>query len=194
MACFPDRRAACVALLASVLSGCVSGHLLDAARRRERPLAVTGATLDRDRVVLRYTAEITDDAGAVLETTTATAALPLTALRAAASPAADAVAPVWDVETRGTPNGLGHGAPPAPAGAAPPGPTLVVLREDGRDSALVWHDVPGTAAFAPVPAATLTRLHTAPWAWPLLPATLAFDAATVPVLVLFAPAMMALGE
>ena len=195
MACCRDRRLGALALLAAVLPGCVTGHLLDAARRRERPLAIDGAALDGDRLVVRYTAEVTNDAGTRLGTTPAVAALPLATLRAPVTPRADAVRPVWRAPGRsagGRPVAVVRGGiPEAWKGACP---AVEVVREDGRDTALVWRDDPASPPWAPVPTAALTRLRTAPWAWTLVPATLAVDAVAVPVLLFFAPAMMVLGE
>src|SRR5262249_57031424 len=108
------RRGA-LALRAAVLPVGVSGHLLAAARRRERPIAVTAAAVDGDRLVVRYTAEVQNDAGDRLGTTDGAAAIPLATLRAAQSPAADAVSPSWLSPSRsgiGTPVTLerdGHG-------------------------------------------------------------------------------------
>ena len=189
-------RLAALALLSAVLPGCVSGHLLDAARRRERPIAVTAAAVDGDRLVIRYTAEVQNDAGDRLGTADGAAAIPLATLRAAQSPAADAVSPSW-LSPSGSVGGVpvtieraGHGG----AGATCAGPVLEVIAKDGRDTALVWRDPPGAPPYAPVPLAALTRSRTAPWAWPLMPPMLAVDAVLTPVLVVLAPSVMFLGE
>jgi hypothetical protein len=193
MGCCRDRRLGALAMLAVALPGCVTGHLLDAARRRERPLTITGATLDGDRVVVQYTAEITDDAGTRVGMTPAAAAIPLRVLRAPVSPRADELVPgSGTVNAVGTPVHVVRGAPAD--GPLCAGPLLEVVSEDGRDSALVWHDGPTGPPGAPVPTAGLTRMRTAPWAWALAPAGLAVDAVLVPVLVFFAPAVMVLGE
>jgi hypothetical protein len=190
------RRPVALALLATVLPGCVSGHLLDAARRRERPVAVTAAAVDGDRLVVRYTAEVQNDAGDRLGTVDGAAAIPLATLRVAESPAADAVSPSWLSASRssvGVPVTIeraGHGG----AGATCAGPVLEVVTKDGRDAALVWRDLPGAPPYAPVPLAALTRSRTAPWAWPLMPPMLAVDAVLTPVLVILAPSVMVLGE
>ena len=196
MASCRSHRPAALALLAAVLPGCVSGHLLDAARRRERPVAVTAAAVDGDRLVVRYTAEVQNDAGERLGTTEGAAAVPLATLRAAESPAADAVSPVWL-----SPSRAGSGVPIAiervdrSGGAATcAGPVLEVVAKDGRDTALVWRDAPGAPPHAPVPLAAFTRSRTAPWAWPLMPPMLAVDAVLTPVLVILAPSVMVLGE
>jgi hypothetical protein len=196
MACCRRPRPAALALLAAVLPGCVTGHLLDAARRRERPVAVTAAAIDGDRLVVRYTAEVQADDGERLGTADGVAAIPLATLRAAESPPADAVSPSWPSSWRS-----GGGVPVAieRAGrgggeATCAGPTLEVLEADGHDTALVWHDGAGAPPNAPVPLAALTRMRTAPWAWPLMPPMLAVDAVLTPVLVFLAPAVMVMGE
>ncbi len=81
---------------------------------------------------------------------------------------------------------------PSPADGA--GPVLEVVRADGRDTALVWHDGGAVPPWAPVPAAAFTRLRVAPWVWPLMPAALVVDAAIGPILLFFAPAIMVVGE
>lgn len=188
-----SRRVAALGVLLAGLPGCVTGHLLDAARRRERALVIERAERDGDRVVLHYVAEVSDDAGTVLGTTAAAAALPLAVLRASEAPRADAVTPAWrraGSDPRGRSVSLVREAPEPSS----PGPTLEVVAEEGRDTALVWHDGAGTPPWAPVPAAALTRQRTAPWAWPLAPAALAVDAVVVPVLLFFAPAVIVIGE
>jgi hypothetical protein len=197
MASCRRRRPAALAVLAAVLPGCVSGHLLDAARRRERPIAVTAAAVDGDRLVIRYTAEVQNDAGDRLGSADGAAAIPLATLRATQSPAADAVSPSWLSLSGAVGGGVpvtieraGHGG----AGATCAGPVLEVIAKDGRDTALVWRDPPGAPPYAPVPLAALTRSRTAPWAWPLMPPMLAVDAVLTPVLVILAPSVMVLGE
>jgi len=196
MASSRRRRPAALALLAALLPGCVSGHLLDAARRRERPVAVTAAAVDGDRLVVRYTAEVQNDAGDRLGTADGAAAIPLATLRAATSPPADAVSPSWL-----SPSRSGSGVPvtierAGRDGGGPTcgGPVLEVVAKDGRDTALVWRDAPGAPPHAPVPLAALTRSRTAPWAWPLMPPMLAVDAVLTPVLIVLAPSVMVLGE
>ncbi len=61
-------RAAVVVALAVGLPGCVTGHLLAAGRRREYAREVGPVESVEGARVLRYTAEVTDDAGASLGT------------------------------------------------------------------------------------------------------------------------------
>ena len=182
------RRPAALVLLGTLLPGCVSGHLLDAARRRERPVRVTSAALDGDRLVVRYRAEVRDDEGEPLGTTDDAAAIPLATLRTAESPAADRVSPSWCVPPGGIPITIER------AGSDGTGPKLRVLEKDGRDTALVWEEAPPASPNAPVPLTALTRIRTAPWVWPLMAPMLAVDAVLTPVLVFFAPAVMVIGE
>lgn len=189
------ERAGLVALLAIALPGCVTGHLLDAARRRERPVAITGAALDGDGVVLRYDAEVTDDAGVPIGARTAAVAVPLETFRTATALAAEAVP--WRRVAAGR-SPAGRSVPlirgPDAPGTRPDGPALHVQAEDGRDTALVWRDAPGAAPGGAVPTAAFTRIDTAPWVWPLLPGGLAIDVVVTPILVFFAPAVMVVGE
>jgi hypothetical protein len=182
-------------VLVAVLPGCMTGHLLDAARRRERPVVVTGAGLDGDRLLVRYTAEVSDDAGRVLGTTESAAAVPLVALRAPVSPDADAVAVTPIAPARVAQAQLVRLARGTNGGAdVCAGPSLDVTEADGRDVGLIWRDASGEAAGAPLPTAALTQVRIAPWVWPLVPATLAVDAVGTPLLLFFAPAVMVIGE
>jgi hypothetical protein len=70
------RRAAAVTALALVLPGCVTGHLAAAARRREYAREIHAVTRDDRGTLVRYTAEVTDDAGASLGMVERTARLP----------------------------------------------------------------------------------------------------------------------
>ncbi len=176
------RRAAVVLALAFGTSGCVTGHLLDLGRRREQVLAVHEAFTSDDRLLLRYTALVTDDVDTPLARTSRWVAIPLSALGT------------------GTPFPV-EGAPVTPLDSSDvtrasslPEPVRVVETDDGsgetrsrRPAALVIRDTT-------IPAATLTTTRTAFWVYPLVPVTLAIDAATTPVLLFFAPAVLAVGE
>jgi len=61
----PERafRAAAVVALALVLPGCVTGHLVAAARRREYAREIHAVSRDGTGLRVRYTAEVTDDDG-----------------------------------------------------------------------------------------------------------------------------------
>jgi len=75
------RRRISVALVAAValVSGCASGHLLAAARRREYARTIHAVTPTPAGTIVRYTADVTDDAGDVIATVERTATLPPTA-------------------------------------------------------------------------------------------------------------------
>src|SRR5437867_3981242 len=61
--------------------GCITGHLLDAARRIERPVAYRDAVISGDHLVLRYTALVTNDLGEPLTRRERRAAIALADLR-----------------------------------------------------------------------------------------------------------------
>lgn len=63
----------------------------------------------------------------------------------------------------------------------------------GRPLRFVLHE-PRGGPYAPFYSGALTRTRTAAWVYPLLPLALAVDAATDPVLLFFAPAVMVLGD
>src|SRR2546427_3274590 len=63
------RHGIALALLALGAQGCLTGHLLDAARRREQPVAYHDASIDGGRLLLGYSAVVSDDQGRHLERT-----------------------------------------------------------------------------------------------------------------------------
>src|SRR2546426_12310682 len=63
------RHGIALALLALGAQGCLTGHLLDAARRREQPVAYHDASLDGGRLLLGYSAAVSDDQGRHLQRT-----------------------------------------------------------------------------------------------------------------------------
>ena len=170
-------RSLVVPLVALAASGCVTGHAFDLARRRERVVAYREAWRDGGRLVVGYTAQVTDDAGTPRGEAERWAAIDLAALPAAASGPVCAV----PVEPLRSFDGPGRHAEPV---------HLEVAAEDERAVAFT---VPGSDA-GPVSSEVFTRVTTAPWVWPLLPVTLAVDAATTPPLLLLAPAVILLGD
>jgi hypothetical protein len=67
----------CLAVALAVLaSGCVSGHLVAAGRRREYARDLHAVTTTAQGTVVRYTAEVTDDDGHRLDTVERTVRLP----------------------------------------------------------------------------------------------------------------------
>jgi hypothetical protein len=60
----------------ALTSGCVSGHLFAAGRRREYARSIHAVTPTRDGTIVRYTADVTDDDGDVIDTVERTAHLP----------------------------------------------------------------------------------------------------------------------
>jgi hypothetical protein len=184
------RRAAAALTALAVLPGCVTGHLLDAARRRERPLAIDAAVVDGRRLVVAYTAVVTDDLGAPLGRRQRRAAIDLTAPERENPGAGEpAVVRLADgTSLRGRPLALRE----RPGGAGQ-GPALLVERTSGGLPGRLVLDEPGAAA-RPVPAGALVETWTAPWAWPLLPVGLAVDLVVDPVLLFFAPAVILMGD
>jgi hypothetical protein len=81
------------------------------------------------------------------------------------------------------------------AGRPLPPPPFIDVEDGagGRPKHLVLHDAQGVV-YAPFYSSALTRTHAAPWVYPVLPFTLAFDAATNPVLLFFAPAVIVVGD
>lgn len=210
------------------MPGCFTGHLLDAARRREHPLAVHAAWVEGDRLVLAWGAELRTDLGAPLGGIARAGAVPLSALAGDTPVAADAL----EVEPRDARAPVGPGAvavavvassrarrDDAPVGgdAAVAGDTAVgsdamAARQPpaaGDPAAAAAHSTleirpaPGapllafqdaSRAWAPFPLNALGTRHTAAWAWPLLPGTIALDVVVVPPLLFFAPAVITMGD
>lgn len=172
-----------------MLPGCMTGHLFAAARRRERPVTIMAAGAEPGDLVVVYTAEVTDDDGAVLGTVARAAAVPWAAVTAPASPAADAVAVTWVAPARVAASQVVV----IDRAGLTQGPAVYVATRDGGDDTLVWHDGTGSA-YAPLPLNALTRQRTEPWVWPLVPVALLGDAVIMPVLVLLSPSILVTGD
>lgn len=186
-----SRCAAALAALTLVAPGCVTGHLLDAARRRERPVEIEAASLDGERLVLAYAAQASDDRGHPLFRAERRAAVPLGQLRDGSRPT-DAYTIAWLPAEGPLP---GRALPVVRPGELPPAPTFVAIAAAGEAGAPVVHlrgaDDVAAAGF---PAAALTRRTTAPWSYALLPLTVAFDAATLPPLAVLGLPLLAFGD
>lgn len=184
-----SSTSAVAAVLAAVLaSGCFSGHLLDAARRREQVMTVQEAFLGDDVLVLRYATIERNDAGRPVGTGERWAAIPLAEVRAGDRPI-DTLHVTWlDAREarRRAPRPIATTR--APAGA----PSVEAIVDDGRDAALVLHEPSGDAP--PLDTRALTRVRVRPWVWPLLPFTLAVDAVGTPALLIFAPLVIVPGH
>lgn len=201
--CAETRRAALLLALVLAAPGCFTGHLLDAARRREHPIALREAWIDGDRLVLAWDAEITTDLGEPLGRAARAGAIPLARLDGPLAADAvplerrDAAAPV-------APGAARLAVDPPEAGAvacarATGEPVAVVsggdgiaIRRDGAAAVLVLRT--GGRCLGPVPLAGLAACTTAAWAWPLAVPALLLDAAIVPPLLLFAPAVITMGD
>jgi hypothetical protein len=164
-------------VLAALASGCVTGHVWQAGRRWERPSTFQQASVDGDRLVVQYAAQVTDDDGVPIGQRTRRAALPLASLPAAGQAAEDVrVHPLADTGAMpGTSVGL-ETAPPA---------------ADGAPVSLVVHDprVP-----VPIPGNVFTRTSIAGWVYPLVPLAVCVDATSLPILLFFAPGPMVIGD
>jgi hypothetical protein len=189
MASCAERRGGCTAValaLGMLLSGCVSGHVLDAARRREVPAGVTAAALaGDDLVVVVDTTTVTDLDRPVGRGTTRARV----ALAALASGRPIDRFPVRFARVRAPlpqpPLPVVPAAAPSPPGrfarlsTEPPAALLVYGLSD--EAAVLWLD-------------TLTRRRYRPWAWAVMPLAVAVDVAIVPPLLLLAPIVMVIGD
>jgi len=181
---FAERLLALV--LAAGLSGCVSGHVLDAARRREVPARVTAAALDGDDLVVVVETTTVTDLDRPTGRGTTRARVPLAALHA--------TRPVDELPVCFE-----------PAGRPLPGTSLAVVETDATVPAgAVAHvssEPPATLRLAGANGevrvlylAALTRSHYRPWAWALMPMAVGVDAVIVPPLLALAPVVMVLGD
>ena len=154
----------------------MTGHLVDRARRWERPIAYEQAALADGRLSVAYVAVETNQFGRRLGTRVRRAAVPLgqftAPIRFVESVRVERLAD--DTPLAGTPAHL-H-IEPEHAGDER------LFAEDGEGGALFLHP------------AVLTREWIEPWVYPLLPFTVVYDAVTVPVLLIFAPAVIIPGD
>jgi hypothetical protein len=182
-----------VALLLLVLgnAGCVTGHLFDAALRREQPFAYHDARIDGDRLTLAYTALVTNDSGRPLARRERRAAISVSALRRQDLPVESLpVEPLSDDAPL-----TGRRVPIATQGdeGIPRAFLELAVAPDGRPGYFVLHD-PGRGPYAPFYSSALTRTSTAPWVYPLLPFGAAVDLVTFPILVTFFPIFLLAGD
>ena len=158
-----------------VSSGCMTGHLVDRGRRWERPISYEKAAIADGRLTVTYTAAETNQFWRRLATHRRTAAVPLAQF-------ADEGLTVEDVRVVR----LADDAPVAGT------PTLLRLTQDHeRPGRLLVLDADGSAFLHP---AVLTEERIAPWVYPLLPLAVVFDAVAVPMLLVFAPAVILPGD
>jgi hypothetical protein len=178
-----------VGLLVAVLagaSGCVTGHLLDAARRWETPADVEAASLDGDRLALRYRATVTDDDGEPIGERRRSIAVPVAVLRTdGTTPTVEELPDDAALPGRPIPVARTTDAASVPALAVTPLGQGRPMRLDLRD---------GRTPGASLHTNALARSSTAGWVYPLLPLAAAVDVVGVPVLLFFAPAMLVTGE
>jgi hypothetical protein len=165
-----------VALAAATLAcaGCATGHLLDRARRWERPVAWERAAVADGRLEVAYTAAIRDQFWRPRATRRRRAAVPL-AQFGRVGLTADAVR--WE---------------PRPPDAPVVGTPIRLRAEPGAaDGGRLFAACDGEAFLHP---AVLTRRRLAPWVYPLLPLAVAYDVVAVPVLLALAPLVIVPGD
>ena len=177
------ERLAAAALLVFA-SGCVSGHLLDAGRRRELPVALHTARLDGNDLLLSVRTRTVTDLGRPAGTGSTHARIPIAEL--ADEHPVDAVRIRF---LRTFPRHAGRTLVPI-TGEVSDEPSIRILHDD--DLAIVLrHD---GADLPPLPLAALTRQRYAPWIWTVMPVAIAVDAVMVPPLLLLAPAIIVVGD
>jgi hypothetical protein len=170
-------------LLALAAQGCATGHLIDAARRIEQPLAYQEAALDGDRLQLRYTAMVLDDNGDRLDRRERRVAVAL----------ADLGRPIDAVRVDPLPDATPLQGTAVPLAANGSAPWVEVERRNGRDVRLRLH-ASSNGGPQVLESAALTHRRTEPWVYPLVPLTLALDLVINPVLLFFAPAVILPGD
>jgi hypothetical protein len=174
-----------VLVVAVLATGCVSGHLLDAARRREAPTALAAVALDGPDLVVMVRTETVTDLGRPVGRGLTRARVPLADL-------------ARDLPIEALPVRFERAVPP------PPGRPLLVIGADTQApppfARLTMYDAPALtvrtqdAEYPPLHLDALTRVHYAPWAWAVMPAAVAVDAVIAPPLLLLAPAVMLVGD
>jgi hypothetical protein len=161
-------------------------------------LAYRDAYLDGDRLLVEYTALVTDDVGAPRGRTVVWAAVRLDDLRATPPPV-DSLPVAWlspdaahlrrgrRVALWTPPEGGGDGEPPSL-------PALHVETVGGRAVSFTLHDEARPGGSAVFYSGALTRERTTPWVYPLVPFAAAVDLVVDPVLLFFAPAVIVIGD
>jgi len=182
---------ATLVLLLLGVEGCVTGHLFDAALRREQPLAYHDALLDQDRLALAYTALVADDAGKLLGRRERRVAISLAALRR--HDLAVEAFPVEHLADDAPLTGRRLALEPEDKGDGASAYLEIERDPDGREVRFVLHDL-ASGPYAPFYSTALTRTSTEPWVYPLLPLGAAVDLATFPILLVFFPVMMPIGD
>jgi hypothetical protein len=189
MASYAERigsRAVAGLVVGGLLSGCLSGHVLDAARRREVPVGVTAAALDGDDLVVDVETTTTTDLGRPTGHGATRGRVAMATL--------GGVRPVDQLAVRFEPvRGPLPGRPLpviADPAATPRAPSVQMgttplgvlhVHGVGDDERLLYLDA-------------LTRHHYRPWAWAVMPFAVVLDAAVVPPLLLLAPIVMVIGD
>ena len=159
------REIFCV-LVAALQVGCITGQAFDAARLDEGPEELVEACRQGDWIRVRYQAVSTREFGQVVSRHERAAAIRLSDLEARPRLPVDRVE-VLALEPGEVKSGPDCLAIPATL-VAPGNPS-----DDGGEDKVI------------VPRGVLHRDRTAAWVYPLVPLTLALDAAATPVLLVF---------
>src|SRR5262245_32820915 len=138
-------RSLALPLLALAASGCMTGHALEAARRREQVVTYREALLDGDRLVLGYRAVVSNDEGEPLAERDRWAAIDLADRRGPPVPPVEDFPVAWldGPPAGGRPTALrvaDAGTAPAGACTASDAAYLEVEQIDGRHTRLVLRD------------------------------------------------------
>ena len=179
--------ASCTRTLAALVfalacSGCATGHLVDRARRWEQPISYEQAAIVDGRLSVVYIAAERNQFWRQLATRRRVAAVPL-AQFTNDEPSVDAALSVEAVEVERLPDDAELAGTPV---------HLHIQPEEAGEPRLFASDSEGGALF--LHPAVLTRKWIEPWLWPLLPFVAVYDAVTVPVLLVFAPAVIIPGD
>ena len=161
--------------------GCVSGHVVEAARRHEQVVEFQKACRDDSHLCLRYSARQSTEFGDEVRRQDREATIALEELQNSAGRPVDEIV----VE------------PQVAAGAWQRCRPVSIARLPGGDS-------PGSEAWVvklepekrpiPLPKGAFARHSTAAWAWVVMPAALAADAVVSPPLVILAFPVFAFGD
>lgn len=185
MACSSRRVLAAALVGLAALPGCFSGHLYEAARRREFVVRYDRAFVADGRLRVDYRVDVRDPSGTSLRRARRSASLALTDLGALPEIPVDEIA--VDVSRRvpapaGEPVALARSA--AETRAAPTPLVLLIRQEDDGDAGFALLRREPEERLGGLRSGALVRDREAPWVYPLLPLSAALDVAVTPVHVL----------
>jgi hypothetical protein len=184
-----------LAALATLLAtGCATPRLFEAGRTTEAPLRYQAAWTDGERLWLVYEAETTNARGRTLERRNRTVRLELRSLEPARGHPIDAF-PLEHVEASRLPQETLQPVALRTAEAPFRGePGLLLRVADGRHDAFSPRGFQAIGPDATFHSGALVERGTAPWVYPLLPFTLAYDTVAACVLTPLALPFFVAGE